>query len=420
MCDGYLTDGPDSDNPLYVTVPAWSRAIRAWGQIDAGWPTECRAEWLSAEAGRVTSEQSVVIVWFGVRPAAAATIMHLDGTEERSGYDTIATLFGTLDDSRSTFHSPELEAPSGVVRQSAWAELLPCVAVAATGAVQPGIIWDQTLSRRARDAALDVLVEHLGRSPRANSAVVHAIPRTDRWRPLRDALARHHFIGCAGRPVAELAIPGGGVDEWIEQFTKQRRKNFRREMRHFHDWVDSVSLHDPGRMLEDDLVHLQMAKYEKYGHETSASATRDRLRRGAQLPGMVVQVASQNEKAVAFTAFIQDNQSRRFASRFSGTAPNNSYAYFNMCYYERINLGATEGCSTLSLGPEAYRAKLSRGAELVAVDSFVYHTDARLRKKIQTAADLRTQLVVNEVKAASRGLRILKTSSGWSVDRPPS
>lgn len=335
------------------TAAYGAETAASWGALAAGWPVEVTGAWLAAESGRVTKKQYVTYVSGRQGWLAAATWMRLNGSEQRTGYT-----------------SGELSSADPDRR---W---LPCASVVMPGATQPAVVWDTALSSPELGETLSTLAAGLltaaGEGDLASVAVAN-VPCGGLWRTWREVLGRHDFLPY-GQPAGTLlAVPPGGIPEYLQALPRDRRKKCRREMRSFADAGVSVSEHGPERLLDGDLVTALHQRYAKYGHSTSLGAVRDRMERAQGLPGVRVLVARErdNGKTIAFKAFVVDRAQRRIVSRFGGCLPNDVFAYFNVTFYEPIRYAAEHGLTSMTLGTGTYPPKLARGATLEPLDCFV-------------------------------------------------
>ncbi|MEO3778262.1 peptidogalycan biosysnthesis protein [Micromonospora sp. B11E3] len=368
------------------------RVPAAWDSLATAWPVEVGTRWLRAEHGRVSPTQFVTIVEDDAAPVAAASWLLLTGAEERRGYSAYDLV---LDCGPVPADDGDARRLAALRRRLPASAVLPCASVVMPGTDQPAIVWDRDREPRVRQSALARLVAAVTRAARRTGArgVAFAnVPAGGDWQVLRVALAEAGFAEAVQPPSVELALPAGGIAEYLDRLPRARRKKCRREMRAFADAVSEVRVYDADRLCHDDIVGMLHDRYVKYGHASSPASVRDRMRRAQDLPGVTVLVAERDGRACGFKAFVVDVPLGRVVSRFGGFLPNDYFGYFNLAYYEPIRYAAGRGLATMTLGTGSYAAKVARGAGLESRSCYVDAADPAVATLLGEACTTRSAL----------------------------
>ena len=369
--------------------------LAAWAALARGWPIELGPRWLAAEWARVTPRSAIA---FGAR--AAASWLLVDGSEDRHGYVAHDLLLGPdVDDAlrdagRTT--AADLARAAELRHRTAALRTAPTATITTVSSYFPGIVWDAELAAGAAELAARGVVEQVTAAAQRQGAAVVAVanvPDTERFAPLRAALAGLGLIRTAAAPDSELAAVPGGFPAYARALRPSMRPAVRREQREFSRAIDRVVVEDAARLRAPDLVPLLAAHHGKYGHADAHAAFGDRLARTSSHGDHVqVLVAERAGRALGFIALVVDPAHSRLVPRLFACADNDVFAYFNLVFYEPVRVAAEWGFAAISLGSTAYRAKLLRGARLLPRSTWLAPLDPGLRGPIEEAAAYRSEL----------------------------
>jgi hypothetical protein len=365
--------------------------LASWAALARRWPVELGWRWLSAEWARVTPRSALT---FGDR--AAASWLLVDGDEERRGYGAHDLLLDAHVDEAlrdaGRAAGADLERCARLRERAAPLRHARTATITTTSSCLPGIVWDVDLDADEATRAVRGTVERVMASATDQAAAVLAVanvPDTERFAPVRAALAGLGLVRSESAPDSELAVPSGGFDAYV----RAMRTAARREQRDFAHAVDRVVVEDAARLLAPDLVPLLAAQRRKYGHEDTDAAFRDRLARVSSYGDHVkVLVAEKAGRPLGFTAIVIDPKHRRMVPRLFACEDNDVFVYFNLAFYEPVRAAASWGFATITLGSTAYRAKLLRGARLQSRSTWFAPLDEALRGILEEAAAYRSEL----------------------------
>jgi hypothetical protein len=369
--------------------------LASWASLARGWPVELGPQWLAAEWARVTPRSALT---FGDR--AAASWMLVDGDEPRRGvvaYDLLLDDYvdEALRDAGLTTGA-DLQRCAVLRERAAPLRRTRTATITTTSAYVPGIVWDVELTYAAATRAVGGVVERVMASARQAAAGVLAIanvPDTERFAPVRAALAGLGLVRAEIAPDTELAVPAGGFEAYVSAVRPSMRSAIRREQRDFARAVDRVVIDDASRLLAPDLVPLLAMQRKKYGYTDTEAAYRDRLARvGSYGDGVKVLVAEQAGRALGFIALVLDVEHGRLVPRLFACGDNDVFVYFNLVFYEPVRVAPLWGSGSIALGSTAYRAKLLRGARLAPRSTWLAPLDEGLRGLVEEAAAYRSEL----------------------------
>jgi hypothetical protein len=166
-----------------------------------------------------------------------------------------------------------------------------------------------------------------------------------------------------------IPLPGPSFEDYVAAMTKKRRANIRRQRRAFQ-----ASDPELDRVAFDDAVCGQIAPLlalmqAKHGMPRTSEWLADRLRHQAADIGRYASVLllRRNGRLVAFQVLLRyRGQSMAFSVGldYNAAAP---YDYFNMAFYEPIEVALARGDRSLAMGVTASEAKMLRGAVPVPV-----------------------------------------------------
>lgn len=168
-----------------------------------------------------------------------------------------------------------------------------------------------------------------------------------------------------------LHLPGDDIDDWLASLERRARFNEKATLRkvagYRFEWrtLDEADL--------DWIVPLELAQYDKYGHDYGADAARALHRAYVQVLGeraWIAHAVNDDGRPVAFVSMIQHGP--RAWVRQVGTAPGleGSHLYFGLVYHTVIRWAYRNGVRDLDYSISADQAKRKRGAvgrDLVAL-----------------------------------------------------
>ncbi|KAB1978634.1 GNAT family N-acetyltransferase [Streptomyces triticiradicis] len=238
--------------------------------------------------------------------------------------------------------------------------LAPTAAAILPGAYAPGIVAPAAppVVSSLLDE-LDATAEKWGCPTRA---VMH-VPASARL--LREMLESRGYVGVTSLAQTVLPVPGGSFDDYLVGLPRKRRTNVRRERRVFAESGMTVRRADIGEFsTEHALLHARQLR--RYGHDFGTEQLVELIRRSARFFGdwAVFLVAERGQRVEAFSlSYTLGGQLHPKMSGFSEYADEH-FAYFNVNYYQLIEVAQTLGLRELVFGPGTYEAKVHRGCVL--------------------------------------------------------
>jgi predicted N-acyltransferase len=171
-------------------------------------------------------------------------------------------------------------------------------------------------------------------------------------------------VAAACKPVACIDVGGRTFDDYVASFTHAR--DFRRDRQRFD--ATGWTIEDlPLSSVLDEAGRLVGAVHERHGHPDAAQTMTARYAAlDAALPGAGVgSVALDGGTPVAIAvSFAWDGALYAWGWGCQDwAAARKGAAYFNLVFYHRVELALRLGLRTIDLGPDAYAAKLWRGAK---------------------------------------------------------
>lgn len=189
--------------------------------------------------------------------------------------------------------------------------------------------------------------------------------QTDQARDLASAVpAAEPLLSCS---IAELDLPGAGLDDYFHALGSKRGRELRREMRRAAEAGLDFDREKLSAVWEEagPLVAQTM---RRYGHDWDDERGRTSLSRHAEWF---------DDTAIAFTCRLAgvllgvtvayrwgDTLVLRMVG-FDYVRLPGAYEYFSLVYYVPLAYGYADGIRSLSLGTGSLRAKCERGARLV-------------------------------------------------------
>jgi uncharacterized protein len=189
----------------------------------------------------------------------------------------------------------------------------------------------------------------------------------------RDALAARS-AGVAAQPVllgadAWLKVPPGGWSAWLDSLTSgQRVKKIRKEVRRFREAGYEI-VHMPLSECYDKLAVAAATTQSKYGNAGSPEDYLSALRRYVDGMGVAAKVAvcsRRGDHPVGFCIYFVwgDTVFLRWCGFDYKKLIGGAAEYFNLLYYNQIELAAERGVRWIHAGIKSPEAKARRGAEL--------------------------------------------------------
>ncbi|MER8113809.1 GNAT family N-acetyltransferase [Streptomyces sp. NPDC094031] len=249
-------------------------------------------------------------------------------------------------------------------------DLAPVAAATLPGAYAAGIVAPD--APPVISALLDELDETAQRWGCPTRAVMH-VPASARL--LRETLESRGYAGVTSLAQTSLPVPAGSFEDYLARLSSKRRTAVRRERRVFAGSDMTVRRADIGEFsTEHALLHVKQLR--RYGHDFSAQQLVELVRRSARFFGdwAVFLVAERGPRVEAFSlSYVLGGQLHPKMSGFSGYADEH-FAYFNVIYYELIEVAQELGVRELVFGPGTYDAKVHRGCVLDPRTTYVRAT----------------------------------------------
>jgi len=222
----------------------------------------------------------------------------------------------------------------------------------------PGL--DEVGRGAARRALLDAL-----RAESAALRVLLYLP-TDELLAVRSLLSDEDRIFLLDAR-ARLTVPPGGRAGYRAMVSDNARNRMRKEMRRF---ADAGCRAEVRRLSEchSHLGELSAQVLRRYGHPITAEEEAARFAAQASSPLndlCYVILARQGDRVVGFTQFFV--WGGVLYGRLHGlddTIARSAALYYNLTYYQAVDLAAELGCTAIDLGCDSYEAKVRRGARL--------------------------------------------------------
>ncbi|MER5468344.1 GNAT family N-acetyltransferase [Streptomyces sp. NPDC002935] len=237
------------------------------------------------------------------------------------------------------------------------ADLAPTAAAILPGAYAPGIVASDTAP--VVSSLIDELERTAERWGCPTSAVMHVPASACR---LRETLEGRGYVGVTSLAQSVLPVQGDSFDDFLTRLPRKRRTNVRRERRTFAESDMAVRRADIGEFSTEHAA-LHARQLRRYGHDMNADQLVELIRRSARFFGdwAVFLVAERGQRVEAFSlSYAFGGQLHPKMSGFSEYA-DKYFAYFNLNYYELIEVAQAAGFRELVLGPGTYEAKLYRG-----------------------------------------------------------
>ena len=189
----------------------------------------------------------------------------------------------------------------------------------------------------------------------------------------RDALAICG-AGVTAQPVllgadAWLHVPPGGWSAWLDSLTsRQRVKKIRKEVRRFREAGYEIT-HMPLSECYESLAVAAASTQSKYGNAGSPEDYLATLRRYVDGMGIAAKVAvcsRRGDHPVGFCIYFVwgDTVFLRWCGFDYKRLVDGAAEYFNLLYYDQVELAAERGVRWIHAGIKSPEAKARRGAEL--------------------------------------------------------
>jgi hypothetical protein len=355
--------------------------------------------WLRAEEGRITGEQ-----YYLTQPGLLASCYVIPHDCVHTAYATWQMLFGRTvqrlvdgiqDEADRTRTSATLARLAARLPASATSTF----AVVTPGSTRPGISGAAPPEQLAKlVAGIEDLADALSLPVVAIGNVRDDSAGADLHGILRD----RGYLAVTTGADAVLDVPPGDLDSYFAGFRANRRKVMRKERGRFLAAGPAVTVSGSDG-LTPDLVDLQLERYSHYGHQADIDAVRDRFRRAATVPGLMVLRADGAAGPLGFVGFYADRPHRRIVTRLGAFTRDTTSCYFNLAYYELISYAATTGGFRIHYGDSTYRAKTARGCRLVRLRTYFRAADPEVGRLIADAGRIRTRLEERQLSDAETG-----------------
>jgi hypothetical protein len=225
---------------------------------------------------------------------------------------------------------------------------------------QAGVLVSPGLTDESRAAALELMRAALAEEEDAYGPVWFYVPD----RLLKDVLA----CCVAPRKVkidvdAAVDVPTGGFEEYAARLPTHRRGHVRAERRRFLRVGYDVAI-EPLAVIADEAAPLLAQLEWKYGSSNPLEHYLHYVHRLASAgdPGIAL-TCRRRGRLVAFChCYLFGGTTWLRMGGFDYPQLQNAYEYFNMAFFELIELSAQHGCTRLHLGMGSLEAKVNHGA----------------------------------------------------------
>jgi uncharacterized protein len=194
---------------------------------------------------------------------------------------------------------------------------------------------------------------------------------------------------------------------YVSSLSRNRRTAVRREIREFRDSGLTANCGD-ARALTDDLASLQASLRRRYGHPTDDGSIRRSYQRMREQLGAQVRVLTARDARSAlagFVLFFEAGGTYYIKSvGFDYERTGGTFCYFNLLFYELIDLAIRNRIRLINYGMESYQAKASRGCAITPLHAYL-RFDSAGGDGLAELLGLRDLAVGRQVMAARAGHR---------------
>lgn len=238
---------------------------------------------------------------------------------------------------------------------------------------QAGVLLSPALTKGLRASTLELLRVALAEEEGSCSPVWFYVP---------DRLVEDVSACCVAPRKAKIEIdatievPPGGFEEYAARLSTHRRGHVRAERRRFLRAGYDVNI-EPLAAIADEAAPLLAQLEWKYGSTNSLEHYLHYVHRlaSADDPGIAL-TCRRRGRLVAFChCYLFGGTTWLRIGGFDYPRLENAYEYFNMAFFELIELSAQRGCTRLHLGMGSLEAKVNHGA--VTEDLWLVESDRR-------------------------------------------
>lgn len=324
----------------------WKDAAARWDALNAGGAAEMRAPWLLFGERRCGTQHCAIFIRRDGLDVGSAVFFLAERNAQRSGY-----------------HIHDLNAPNSAGLDAAMGPTLASVIPgtnAAGFAVAGGIDAEQRshISSLLVEEAISLADALCADSILFPSVIVEDCPE---YNDIMEAARGRNFCVWELQPTFVIPLPNS-FDEFVLSLSHNRRSSLRRELREFSRRGYTVERRTERISTLPGVVSLLHDRFTKHGHDTSLSATAERLQWFEALPGFVALLARDRDGTIiGFDANVHDEARGRLIGKYGGTLVGSNPAYFVLAFTEATRLAIDLGCHRVELGVEAAQAKTLRG-----------------------------------------------------------
>jgi uncharacterized protein len=225
---------------------------------------------------------------------------------------------------------------------------------------QAGVLLSSTLTDEARAETVALMRAALAEEAGSVTPVWFYVPE----RLTEDVLA----CCIAPRKVkidveATIEVPPGGFEEYAARLTTHRRGHIRAERRKFLRAGYDVAI-EPLAAIADDAAPLLAQLEWKYGGSNPLEHYLHYVHRLATAsdPGITLTCRRRGRLVGFCHCYVFGGTTWLRIGGFDYPQLENAYEYFNLAFFELIELSAQHGCTRLHLGMGSLEAKVNHGA----------------------------------------------------------
>ncbi|GHH88766.1 hypothetical protein GCM10018793_69710 [Streptomyces sulfonofaciens] len=339
--------------------------VERYGQIGQvpKWPAEERHHvfltrgWTAGVEGAITKRQSYLLARTPAGEVEATAAAYDIGGDALPFFHPRRIVADLRDESLLEHLTADERAPAAAVAERLEAALVTCALSTSPFG------FTHNFSATGGKPAILRLVRELGALREEWGADCSAVLYVEeRDRDLRAALDEEGYTAVHIGANCVLPIAWDSFDGYLA--TLSRRRGVLKERRHFTEAGFTVGI-EPAEANLDEIARLQARLQEKYGRPYDFEGERavfvsvlENLGEYAHLL-----VGRKDGELLAFALFLEKDgiiHVKMAARDTERTAPE-SFAHFNLGYYEMIEEALRRGAREINYGPEGYATKLRRG-----------------------------------------------------------
>lgn len=272
--------------------------------------------------------------------------------------------------------------------------VMPALTLTSRGMRGCDIRLDPSLNREDSHRVLTFLLEAVASNGVKRGARSTALLFAPEHPALLSALAAANYSWAPSGSTVVLSVPEGGFEAHAAMQPHKRRGVMRSERRRVrNDPAVSFSTRLLSEAVQED-VDLWVGNLVKYGEVTldSAPVISARIHDTAEAFGDDAFVVEMRREGRLLGAVLVLREGDILFTRYCGTRPGNRRSdavYFNILFYEMLDVAEDLGVALLSYGPDLAQSKISRGATVEKLIVAVHNPDVAVQDRL---AELRETL----------------------------